>query len=390
MALIPPFIKHSAVLGPPVAFLGLLPFVALLVALGLLQLPIIVVSVLLGFIQGHFFPMIVEHLYMWRWVGAIHLSVMRFFSHYWRGEPYHSRFLDFRVEVPGCCGTTVEGAGTAGELSAEGGVGEEVGKTKTVKQGEQQDEGCGVREEGAAGKEPGGKTENQSTAGQGGEPVEVPKIEEEYVREKEIDVGKDKRIQKGGPSAPIAGAVAEEATEPAPPSGARASQEPSSSTRTAVISSASRWVHVIPMFDDNYSYLVVQRRSGNCLHSAGARSGGRGAGEPVVRVKHLLRERTAQDRAADQRGYSPPRSPDSSGRDVADIYDAVVIDPSAGDKVERAIDAISLEYYGGNLVLDALLTTHKHWDHQVGQGGHPYSGRRSRRMIVTRRFFGHL
>ena len=48
---------------------------------------------------GFFFPIIVEHLYMWPCVGAIHVWLLGYGR---RGKPdktFHSRFLDLRVSV---------------------------------------------------------------------------------------------------------------------------------------------------------------------------------------------------------------------------------------------------------------------------------------------------
>lgn len=60
-----------------------------------------------------FFPIIVEHLYMWPCVGAIHLWLL---GRGRRGDPekmFHSRFLDLRVEV---CTEAVSGASEKGQM----------------------------------------------------------------------------------------------------------------------------------------------------------------------------------------------------------------------------------------------------------------------------------
>lgn len=60
-----------------------------------------------------FFPIIVEHLYMWPCVGAIHIWLL---GRGRRGDPekmFHSRFLDLRVEV---CTEAASGVSEKGHM----------------------------------------------------------------------------------------------------------------------------------------------------------------------------------------------------------------------------------------------------------------------------------
>ena len=62
-----------------------------------------------------FFPIIVEHLYMWPCVGAIHVWLLGYGRRGKADKTFHSRFLDLRVSVcteapTGCDGTTPQRA----------------------------------------------------------------------------------------------------------------------------------------------------------------------------------------------------------------------------------------------------------------------------------------
>ena len=173
------------------------------------QLLVMLLSVPLRLLLDFFFPIIVEHLYMWPCVGALHVW---FLGYGRRGDPekmFHSRFLDLRVEV---CTEAASGA-----------------------------------------------------------------------------------------------------SETAPPRRAR------------------RFVHLLPQFSDNYAYLVVD--------AVGIPPRDAGSG---------------QDAGAD----AEP-GPQTT------LYFAVLVDPADSVALEAALDEVNRFYYDGQMKLEMVLTTHKHWYHST-------------------------
>ena len=204
-------------LAAPLALLMLLVMVVLGLVVVLLQLVVFLFSLLLKPLLTFFFPIVVEHLYMWPCVGAAHVWLL---SYGRRGRPdklFHSRFLDLRVQV------------------------------------------C----------------------------TEAP-------------------------------LVAVEASSSAPPR-----------------QRAQRFVHLIPQFQDNYAYLVVDA------------------------VEILL-------------PCTGPGPRDGSFGDKSDrgvrktMYFAALVDPADQVALEVALNQIDALYYSKDLQLQMVLTTHKHWDHQSG------------------------
>ena len=194
-------LQARPMLALPLALLSLPVIVALALGTLLLQGGAVVVSQFLKLSMSFCCPMIVEHLYMWRWVGAIHVWLIG----RGRSDPdtiFHSRFLDLRVEVHT-------------------------------------------------------------------EPADF-------------------------------------AAEPGSKEGARAP--------------ASRFVHILPQFQDNYAYLIVDA------------------------VDVVL----------------------PGGSSAGVFYFGIIVDPSDELALEPAMKQINSMYYSGQLSLQMVLTTHKHWDHQSG------------------------
>ncbi|CAD7935628.1 unnamed protein product [Amoebophrya sp. A120] len=184
-----------------------------------------------------------------------------------------------------------------------------------------------------------------------------------------------------------------------------------------------RWVHLIPMFQDNYAYLIVDLRDPKNFSkflkewsenkkiakksSAVVKDKDAGAGAPAPTDDddapgHQVRpnEVDAKPKIDDAAGKEESASRDTEEvddlaaegakleRDLlasvntaeelhleddeetvtleGPIFEGVLIDPAAGESVERAVDYISHEFYGCELNLEAILTTHKHWDHSGG------------------------
>ena len=84
-------LQARPMLALPLALLSLPVIVALALGTLLLQGGAVVVSQFLKLSMSFCCPMIVEHLYMWRWVGAIHVWLIG----RGRNDPdtiFHSRF----------------------------------------------------------------------------------------------------------------------------------------------------------------------------------------------------------------------------------------------------------------------------------------------------------
>jgi len=104
-----------------------------------------------------------------------------------------------------------------------------------------------------------------------------------------------------------------------------------------------RFVHLIPQFLDNYSYLVVD----------------------AVEVEL-------------------PQNPGEAAPTHKTLYFAVLVDPADTVALEAALQEINDQYYHGQLNLQMVLTTHKHWS--VGRS--PYLDTHNnlcKRMIMTLR-----
>jgi hypothetical protein len=93
----------------------------------------------------------------------------------------------------------------------------------------------------------------------------------------------------------------------------------------ALAAPARRFVHMLPQFDDNYAYLVVDS----------------------LEVVHLTSEEGI-----------PGQDP---GSRTTTFYFGVLVDPSDEKALRIAIEEINALYYDGRLSLQAVLTTHKHW-----------------------------
>lgn len=90
---------------------------------------------------------------------------------------------------------------------------------------------------------------------------------------------------------------------------------------------ARRFVHMLPQFTDNYAYLIVD----------------------AVEIP-------PQDTGSgDDAGVRAEPGPQTT------LYFAVLVDPADSVALEAALDEVNRFYYSGQMKLEMVLTTHKHW-----------------------------
>ena len=116
--------------------------------------------------------------------------------------------------------------------------------------------------------------------------------------------------------------------------------------------SARRYVHLLPQFQNNYSYLVVD--AVEVVH-------------PQAAGTHKQLGSNTQPTASISGGQAAEDREDAQAvPEVSTFYFGVLVDPADELALESALALIDSVYYNNRLRLEMVLTTHKHWDHQSG------------------------
>jgi glyoxylase-like metal-dependent hydrolase (beta-lactamase superfamily II) len=119
-----------------------------------------------------------------------------------------------------------------------------------------------------------------------------------------------------------------------------------------VAAPARRYVHLLPQFQNNYSYLVVD--AVEVVH-------------PQAAGTHKQRGSNSQPTASISGGQVAEDREDAQAvPEVSTFYFGVLVDPADELALESALALIDSVYYNNRLRLEMVLTTHKHWDHQSG------------------------